>query len=51
MNHYVFMTVLVTLQIGYRKALMLQQLPRSRLTTHAKAFGREPNALPNSVIA
>jgi hypothetical protein len=37
-------------QIGYRKESMVQQLPQSRMTTHAKAFGQKPNALPIDVI-
>jgi len=44
-NHYIFMTVLVHVRKVNEKELLVQQLPGRRLVTHAKPFGREPNAL------
>jgi hypothetical protein len=46
MSYYIFMTELVDLRQVTEEDSMVQQFPRSRLTTHAKAFGQEPNALP-----
>jgi hypothetical protein len=46
MSYYIFMTELIDLSQVTEEEPMVQRRPRCRLAGDARAFGQEPNALP-----
>jgi hypothetical protein len=50
-DYYIFVTALVELREATERGSWFSNLDTADFTSNAQAFGAEPNALPNAVIA